>query len=459
MNIIKRGPGQGLPKVPDGQAWVVPLGGVGRIGLNWTLYGTAKGWLLVDAGIGFPDAKSGEGDFLMPLPEWVKGISQSVQGLILTHAHEDHIGTVHRLWPEFINCPIWATPYCAGILASRLIEAGTQDQTEIRQFNPGDGWDLAGFSIMTIPVSHSAPEAVALVLKGGGRCIVHTGDWKDDATPLVGLPTDWDMLEAVGKQGVDLLVCDSTNADSETGLTSEMEVLAGFSKVMESRQGMVVVACFGSNVSRITAAVMAAGGAGRQAALMGRSARTSEAVARRLGMMGKSPEFLYKPSHLRALDRRETALVCTGTQGEENAVLWRLARGEVSYPTLEPGDTVIISSRAIPSRREGVDTLVAALQAMDVEVLLGGIAREGGHRLHVTGHAGREEIARMHSVINPRHVLPVHGEAVHLDAHGAIASSAGRPFTVAREGDLIQVGRDGVTMGSRLDARVAIFSR
>ncbi len=443
MDITWRGePAEFLKKLSGCRHPIIlPLGGIGRIGLNWTLYGHLGRWVLVDAGIGFPGPGE-EGDFLIPDGDLVRSIAPLVRALIVTHAHEDHIGAIHHLWPSHIRAPIHATPFAAEMLRGRLREAGTLPSVEIREFRPGDSFAAARFAVDTLPVTHSAPECVALRLRAGGVTLVHTGDWKDDVSPMIGPPTDWAMLGEWGRAGVDALLGDSTNADRSSPPTSESDVLDGLDDIMASAPGMVVVATFGSNVGRIVSAAKAAARNGRVAAMMGRSVRNAEDVARRLGMLGNAPEFLCLAEHLNGLDRRETVLVCTGTQGEENAALARLARGDGS-PAVARGDTVVLSARIIPGREEAVAAVIDALRRRGATVLTGRDSSPAGHPLHVTGHATSEEIARLHDALRPAVVIPIHGEPGHLDAHGRIAEGGGFPWAILSPGEAREVMSGG----------------
>lgn len=419
---------------------VVPLGGVQRIGMNWTLYGHAGRWILVDAGIGFPDRNNPQdGDVFCPAPDAILSLGKRLDGLIITHAHEDHIGGVHHFWPEVFSCPIYATPFASEVLKNRFSEHRVLDRVTIRTFKPGDTFDLGGFSIEAIAVTHSVPEAVALALTTNIGTMVHTGDWKDDQNPLVGHKMDWERLTEIGHKGVLALLCDSTNANRDLSLSSEADVLNGFRTLMQTRQGMVVVACFGSNVARVASACIAGAEAGRMVALAGRSIRTNEMIASNLRMLDHVPQPLFKPSHLFGLEKNEQVLICSGGQGEENAALTKLIAGSSSLPTLSAGDTVVISSRIIPGNEEAVQDLITKMEEMGVEVLTGGML-VSNNPLHVSGHAGANELRRLHKTLKPRFVIPLHGEATHVKAHADLALECGAEHAfIPHEGYLMSI--------------------
>lgn len=414
-----------LPIPLDDEFLVVPLGGVQRIGMNWTLYGHAGRWILVDAGIGFPDKNNPQdGDIFCPAPDAILALGSRLDGLIITHAHEDHIGGVHHFWPEVFNCPIYATPYAIEILKNRFSEHRVLNRVSLHTFRPGDTFNLGSFSIEAIAVTHSVPEPVALALTTRVGTIVHTGDWKDDETPLVGHKMDWERFAEIGKKGVLALLCDSTNANRDLSLSSEADVLTGFRTLMQTRKGMVVVACFGSNVARVASACIAGAEAGRMVALAGRSIRTNEMIASNLHMLDHVPQPLFRPSHLFGLEKNEQVLICSGGQGEENAALTKLIANGANLPTLSAGDTVVISSRIIPGNEEAVNALIIKMEEMGVEVLTGGMLVSNSP-MHVSGHAGANELRHLHEILKPRFVIPLHGEEAHVKAHAEIALECG----------------------------------
>lgn len=445
MPLQRRGTVQRWPIPREDEVLVVPIGGLGRIGMNWTLYGHDGRWILVDAGVGFPEEQDrGDVDAWIPDPAALAPILGKLDALIVTHAHEDHIGGIDRVFPHAINCPIWATPFAAALIARRLDEAGVLDEVEIRTFPVGASFRAGTFDVQSIAVTHSIPEPVALALRTRAGTVVHTGDWKLDPNPLIGEPTDLAAFRALGDEGVLAMIGDSTNAHRELPETSEIHVREAFRRLFASRDGTVVISCFSSNVARLASAAVAADEARRKIAVAGRSLRSNEETADQLGLLDGIPQFLAEPSHLKGLDRRECAMVCTGTQGEENAALARMARGDRRLPTLEKGDTVVMSSRVVPGNEEAVERVASALRALGVEVLQAGDLVEG-FPVHVSGHAGARELRTMHELLRPRFAIPVHGEDHHLKAHAAIALSLGaKQAPILRDGDILAATHSGL---------------
>jgi ribonuclease J len=433
---------------------VVPVGGLGRIGMNWTLYGHAGRWILADAGIAFPDDRSGAVDALIPDPEALRRLVGRIDALVVTHAHEDHIGAIQHAFPRVFSCPIWATPFASAAIARRLQEAGTLDEAELRIFPVGGAFRIGPFAIRSIRLTHSVPEAVAFAIETPAGTVLHTGDFKLDPSPLIGDPTDLEAIHALGNAGLLAMVCDSTNAERDLPVTSEAQVRDSLRRIFASRPGTVVVCCFGTNVVRAMSAADAALGSGRQIAFAGRSLRTHAEAAEALGIIDLH-DVLAEPAHLQGLDRREIALVCTGMQGEENAALARLARStDRRLPRLGLGDTVVMSSSVIPGNEDAVASILAPLRARGVEILTQAHAPDG-LTVHVTGHAGRAELATMHRHARPRFVIPVHGTEAHLRAHAALARDCGaEDAPIGSGGEVMAVSASGIRLLGRIEVPI-----
>jgi ribonuclease J len=430
-----------FPKPGTDGILVCPVGGVGQIGMNWTAYGYAGKWILVDAGSMFAKDVPGIGG-VMPDPKSLRGILDNLEALIVTHAHEDHIGGIHHLWPG-IKAPIYATPFAVEILTDRLAQKGAQGKVKFKRFMPGSSFEIGPFRIRSVGITHSTPECVGLAISTDLGTIFHTGDWKLDPDPLVGNVTDAAAFRAIGKAGVLAMLCDSTNAEREAPITSEASVARNLAETFRSRRGIMVVSCFATNVARLTAIGKAAAATGRKVAFAGRSLERVDAAARATGLMNEDLPFLADNKHLRGLDRHEIVIVCTGTQGEERAALAKLARRENRHlPEIERGDTVIHSARAIPGNEDVIQAMMDLFRKRGVEVLMG---EDAGRSLHVTGHASRGELKTMYNWIRPRFAIPVHGEPSHMAAHAALAESCDvRESILTEEGDVLRVTPRGV---------------
>lgn len=446
---FKKAPQGGFP-IPDGDSVLMcSVGGVSQIGMNWTLYGFRGRWILVDAGSAFAPRDIEGVEAIFPDTKSLSNVIPRLDALIVTHAHEDHIGAIHRLWPS-IRCPIIATPFAAEVLKARFAERRGQGRVKMKVFTPGDKFNVGGFSLQTIRMTHSVPECVSLVLRTPVATIFHTGDWKFDANPVIGKPTDIARLVKAGDEGVTAMVCDSTNADREGHPTSEADLEAGMTAVMKDTRGMVAVACFATNVARLATVVRAAAASGRKVAISGRSLIKTEGIARKLGLLKGVPPILAESFYLKGLDRRQMALICTGAQGEERAALSRLSVGDNwRLPKVEPGDAVIHSARVIPGNEDDVGRVFDRLREQGVTV------HEGVYNdmpLHVTGHAVRGDLKRMYKYIRPEFAIPVHGTPAHLEAHAKLARSMGvKDVAVPVEGAVFRVTREGVVLSRKVD--------
>ncbi|HYE52908.1 MAG TPA: ribonuclease J [Azospirillaceae bacterium] len=451
--------GNRWPVPKAGEVLVVPLGGLGRIGMNWTLYGHAGKWLLVDAGIAFPGEELEGVDAIVPDPAFLRPIADRLVGLVVTHAHEDHIGAIDKLWPHALSCPVWATPFARAVLERRLDETGTLDQVRLHTYPVGGSFEVGPFRIRSVRMTHSIPEPVSLAIGTAAGTVLHTGDWKFDPEPLIGGATDFDALREIGDAGVLAMLCDSTNAHKEIEQTSEAQVRAAFRRLFADRKGQVAVCCFATNVARMSSAMVAAEESGRLLALAGRSMRNNQETARALGLLDEVAEPLAEPSHLKGLDERQVALLCTGGQGEEKAALAKLARGDWRLPSFGRGDTVVVSARVIPGNEAAVEAVLSKLRARGVEVLMGHETVDG-LPLHVSGHPGAEELRTLYGLVRPRFAIPVHGTEMHLDAHARLARGCGvEAAVVTEEAEVIRLTPTGARVIGRVEAPLLHLER
>jgi ribonuclease J len=416
------------------------LGGLGEIGMNCALYGFGparrRKWLMVDVGVAFAGDDLPGVDLILPDIGFIERAKRDLVGIVITHAHEDHIGALIDLWPR-LQAPVYATRFAAGLLeARRLSEPGAPD-IPIEVLDQGARVTIGPFDVEFVPVAHSIPESCALAIRTAAGLIVHTGDWKIDATPVVGAPTDEARLKALGDEGVLALICDSTNVLREGESPSEADVAKSLASLVAGAKGRVLVTAFASNVARLRAAAEAALANGRQVVVMGRAMERVIAVARECGYLNGVPAFLGM-DHFDRLPRDKILALATGSQGEPRAAMARIAEDEHPAASLAPGDMAIFSSRAIPGNEKAVSKIVNGLVLQGVEVVT-----DRTSLVHVSGHPRRAELAKIYAWTRPKVAVPAHGEALHLAEHAAFARTQGVANVVkARNGDIVLLDAD-----------------
>ena len=416
----------------SGDLAFLPLGGTGEIGMNLNLYRCGGKWLAVDCGIGFGGSEHPEVEVMMADPAFIAERRDRLVGLVITHAHEDHIGAVAWLWPQ-LRCPVYATPFAAAVLRRKLTEVQLQTQVKVHVISPGGEIDLAPFSLRFVRVSHSIPEAQALIIRTPHGTILHTGDFKLDPKPLVGPVTDETAFARLGEEGVLAMVCDSTNAMVEGHSGSEAEVRQSLCALIRDVRGRVAVTCFASNVARVETVAYAAREAGRSVALVGRSLRNLDTAARECGYLKGVPEFVPEDDAGSIPDDNLLILV-TGSQGEPRSALARIAADSHPNISLGEGDTVIFSSRMIPGNERAIGTVQDNLVRRGVRLMT-----DADHLVHVSGHPARDELRKLYRLVKPRYAVPVHGEWRHLSAHAALAQEAGATPLLLEDGDILQL--------------------
>lgn len=415
----------------------VPLGGVGEIGMNLALYGFGVGrqrsWIMVDCGISFPGPDLPGIDVIMPDIRFAVEIAKNLKAIFITHAHEDHYGALLDLWPH-LGAQVYATPFAAGLLeAKQLGEAGAP-AIPVVVVEQGARIELDPFTVEYLPVAHSIPEPNALVIETPAGRVLHSGDWKIDETPGVGRSLARDRLTALGDAGVDVLICDSTNAVRDGASPSEGDVAASLKEVVQEATGRVAVTLFSSNVARIRAVALAAKAAGRDVVVFGRSLRRVIDVASELGYLDGCPEFLDEESFGYLPNDRVLAL-CTGSQGEPRAALARIAQDDHRHAVLGKGDLVVFSARAIPGNEKAIGAVMNGLADLGVQTLT-----DRDRLVHVSGHPRRDELAEFYRMARPAALVPVHGEPVHLEAHRRFAEECGiAPSAPARNGTMVRL--------------------
>ncbi|WP_119165731.1 ribonuclease J [Algihabitans albus] len=412
-----------IPAPGSDELLFLPLGGTGEIGMNLNLYGHAGKWLMIDCGVAFGEHDLPGIEVVMPDPDFIVERAEELAGLVLTHAHEDHLGAVPWLWSE-LRCPIYATPFTAALLRRKLADEGLEETPEITEIPLGSRLDIGPFDIELVTLTHSIPEPNAVVLRTGAGMVVHTGDWKLDPDPLIGDDYDDKRLREVAEEGVLALVCDSTNALVPGQSGSELEVRSELEELIGRFENKVAVACFASNVARLETVIRAAEKNGRKVALVGRSMHRIWAAARETGYLDDLPPLL-DVRDIGYLPDSEILLLVTGSQGEPRAALWRIANDDHPQISLGKGDAVVFSSRVIPGNEKSIHGLYNLLTARGIEIV-GADERP----VHVSGHPCRDELAQMYQWTRPRIAVPVHGERRHLEAHAKLAGECQVPESI-----------------------------
>ena len=413
----------------------VPLGGLGEIGMNLALYGFGPRrrmkWLMVDCGISFAAPEQAGIDIIVPDTTFIEKMRGDLVGIVITHAHEDHIGAVVDLWAR-LGAPLYATRFAASLLEMKKLAEPGAPKIPIHVVAQGATIDIAPFSVEFIAVAHSIPESCALAIRTPLGTIVHSGDWKIDEAPGIGLPTDKARLAALGDEGVLALVCDSTNILRDGFSPSEAQVAVTLTEIIRRATGRVLVTSFASNAARMRAVAEAAMATGRQVVLVGRAMDRVATVARECGYFDGLPPFLTAEAFAH-LPREKVVVLATGSQGEPRAAIARISEDEHPTIGLVPGDMVIFSSRTIPGNEREVNRIINNLVRQGIEIVTDATAL-----IHASGHPRRGEVAQFYDWVRPSIAIPAHGEEVHLAAHDAFARERQVPHVIrARDGDVV----------------------
>lgn len=396
----------------------IPLGGSNEIGMNFNLYHYKGKWLIIDCGSGFADDYLPGVDMMIADSSFIEKHKKDIVGMIITHAHEDHLGGVQYLWNS-LKCPIYTTTFTANFLKIRLSEYDFAKNIKIHEVTPGGKIDLAPFSLEMVPLTHSAPEMQAIMIRTEAGNILHTGDWKFDNDPVLGKKADEELLKSYGDEGVLALVCDSTNVFNKGSSGSEGDVRKSLIDIIAGCPQMVVVSTFASNLARLDTIIHAAQLAGRKVALTGRSLHRIKLAAEESGYF-KDIAPLISERDVSRFRREELLIIATGCQGEPLAATAKLASNSHQSIKLAPKDTMIFSSKIIPGNEKKIFRLFNIFVKSGVEVIT-----ERDHFVHVSGHPSVDELQKMYSLIRPNICIPVHGEPVHIHEHVKLAKKNG----------------------------------
>jgi ribonuclease J len=416
----------------------LPLGGSNEIGMNFNCYGFGpaddRKWIIVDVGVTFGDQTTPGVEIIMPDPSFIEAYADDILGIVLTHAHEDHIGALGWLWPR-LRARCYATPFTAYLIREKLRDADLLDEVELTEVPLGGTITLGPFEITLITITHSIPEPNGLAIRTPLGTILHTGDWKIDPDPMLGGPTDIDAISQLGDEGVLAMVCDSTNVFVDGSAGSEAEVRVAMNRLIGTLKGKVAVACFASNVARMDTAIRAAEANDRRVCLVGRSMHRMAAAARSVGFLKDIEDFVSE-NEAGFFPEDKILFLCTGSQGEARAALSRIAEGTHPHVSLGQGDHVVFSSRVIPGNEVAIRNLQNKLADKGVRLYT-----ERDHPgIHVSGHPCRDELKQMYQWARPRIAVPTHGERRHLIEHCNLAKDLQVPQAIApRNGDMVRL--------------------
>ncbi len=429
---------------------IIFLGGVGEIGKNLMLFETEQDIIVVDYGLGFPDAEQLGVDLLLPDVGYLKGRREKVRGIFITHGHEDHIGALPWLWEE-VGAPIYATALTAGLIKSKMQERKLADKIELHIFDPDEHPTLTAgdFSLEPFRVTHSIPDACGFAITTPQGVIIVTGDFKFDPTPDDGKVTDKDTIRRYGDAGVRMLISDTTNAERSGHTPSETEVNDTLTEIFDIAPGRIILATFASMISRFQQVIDQAARTGKRVVPMGRSLENYVKVARELKYLNDPKEVLLTAKRADGVPDNRLVYLVTGSQGEPMAVLSRIANREHPRLTVKEGDTVVISASPIPGNETAVYRVIDLLFEAGAEVVYPGLAR-----VHVSGHAYRDELREMIQLVRPERVIPTHGEPRHLALYADLAVEEGIPRERIHRisiGDVVRLDEHGAFVADQID--------
>ncbi|MBN2386714.1 MAG: ribonuclease J [Anaerolineales bacterium] len=431
----------------DKKLKIIPLGGLGEVGKNMMAYEYDRRLLVVDAGLMFPENDMLGVDYILPDFDYLRQNADRVDGIIITHGHEDHIGAIHHLL-NVVPAPVYGTPLTRGLVEVKLARNGLSSRAELRTVEAGTKVQVGPFEVETFHVCHSIPDAIGLGITTPAGLIVHSGDYKFDQTPVDNWPTDFAKLAEFSARGVDILLADSTNSERPGWTQSESVIGPALDEVFRTAPGRIIVATFASLIARMQQVADAAIRHGRRMVFVGTSMVDNAKIARKMGYLEIPEETIVSLDEALNLPKKEVILMCTGSQGEPSSIIGRLSTGTNRQFDVQEGDTIVLSSHPIPGNEEAVSKTMDRLMRRGAEVVYEAIAA-----VHVSGHASSEEQKLLLNLVRPKFFVPIHGELHHLKRHAALARQVGIPaenIQVVENGQVIELTDGKLTLGERL---------
>lgn len=426
---------------------IIPLGGIGEVGKNMTVYEYNEEILIVDAGMMFPDNDMIGIDYIIPDFEYVKQHADKVRGIVITHGHEDHTGAISHLL-EAVHAPVYGTPLTIGLIKAKLGRRGFVQDANLKTIQAGDVLQIGPFKVHTFHVCHSIPDGIGLGIETPAGLVVHTGDYKLDLTPVDNWPTDYAKLGEFAQKGVLALLADSTNAERPGWTPSEQVIEPAFDKVFQQAKGRIIIATFASLISRMQQAINTAVRYHRKIAFVGLSMTENVRIAKELGYINFEDDLEVPLETALQLPDEKVLLLVTGSQGEPTSILGRLANGSNKRFDIKPGDTVVLSSHPIPGNEEVVSRAINRLLEQGADVVYEALAP-----VHVSGHASQEELKLMLHLVRPRYLIPIHGELRMLKQHARLGIEVGmdeRQIAIVENGRVIEFAHGEMSLGERI---------
>jgi ribonuclease J len=426
---------------------ILPLGGLGEVGKNMMVYEYSRRVLVVDAGLMFPDNDMLGVDYIIPDFQYLRDRAGQIDGVVITHGHEDHIGAIQHLLAD-IQVPVYATPLTRGLIEVKLARSGLAGRAKLHTVRAGETLQVGPFQVETFHVCHSIPDAIGLGITTPAGLIVHTGDYKFDQTPVDNWPTDFAKLAEFSERGVTALLADSTNSEHPGWTQSERVIGPALDEVFRTASGRIIIATFASLIARMQQVADAAVRHGRKLAFVGTSMVDNVRIARKMDYLTIPEEVTVSLEEALHLKDQQVVLMCTGSQGEPSSIIGRLSTGTNRQFDIQPGDTIILSSHPIPGNEETINKTINRLIRRGADVVYEAVAP-----IHVSGHASSEEQKLMLNLVRPRFFIPIHGELHHLKRHAALASQVGIPedhIAVVENGQVILLSGDRMRLGERI---------